>query len=71
MSTRWATRIGQPTPLQPWFQVDLGDVQDLGYIRISWEHAPKSYAIQVSSDGAAFTEVAEPYETTAATAEGQ
>ena len=64
MSTRWATgSVNQSS--QPWFQVDLGDVQDLGYIRISWEHAPKSYAIQVSSDGAAFTEVAN-HTTTAA-----
>ncbi|WP_195986267.1 discoidin domain-containing protein, partial [Clostridium sp. D33t1_170424_F3] len=57
MTTRWATgSVNQSS--QPWFQVDLGDVQDLGYLRISWEHAPKAYEIQVSDNGDTFNKVA-------------
>ena len=68
MSTRWATGSVDPAS-QPWFQVDLGEVQDLGYLRISWEHAPQSYEIQVSDDGVEFTKIAE-YTTTAASGAG-
>lgn len=68
MTTRWATGSINVSS-QPWFKVDLGEAQELGYLRISWEHAPKSFEIQVSNNGVDFTKIAE-YTTTAASGAG-
>lgn len=62
MDTRWATGSVLISS-KPWFQADLGQSRDLGFLRISWEHAPKSYEIQVSDDGVSYDTVAS-YNTT-------
>ncbi|WP_337174784.1 discoidin domain-containing protein [Paludisphaera sp.] len=55
-ATRWSsgqwTREGQ----EAWLAVDLGSIQDIGRVRLSWEAAfAMAYAIQVSDDGQVWT----------------
>lgn len=51
-TTRWiADRTGSPDT--SWLQVDLGSVQNIGGVRLSWEASyAKKYKIQVSDDNA-------------------
>jgi endo-1,4-beta-D-glucanase Y len=54
-STRWAS---QPFHDPEWLSVDLGSVQQIGQIVLNWEAAyATTYRIEVSSDGAAWTQV--------------
>ncbi len=47
-TTRWSSAFSDPQ----WVQVDLGSVQNIGRVWLSWENAfAPDYSIQVSSDG--------------------
>lgn len=53
-STRWSSAYSDPQ----WIYVDLGSVQIIGQIRLSWETAyGKSYHIDVSNDASTWTTV--------------
>ncbi|MFG3203829.1 beta-1,3-glucanase family protein [Streptomyces sp. NPDC048192] len=59
--TRWSSAFADPQ----WLQVDLGSVQQITRVTLSWEAAyAKAYQIQTSTDGANWTTV---YSTTNAT----
>ncbi|MFI5972059.1 beta-1,3-glucanase family protein [Streptomyces sp. NPDC051452] len=59
--TRWSSAFADPQ----WLQVDLGSVQQITRVTLTWEAAyAKSYQIQTSTDGANWTTV---YSTTSAT----
>ncbi|NYE94446.1 hypothetical protein FHU41_000667 [Psychromicrobium silvestre] len=48
LSTRWSSASADPQ----WLQVDLGSVQSIGRVKLSWEYAyGKAYQIQTSNDG--------------------
>jgi hypothetical protein len=54
MNTRWSSAFSDPQ----WIRIDLQDVYDLTGVRIYWESAAaKNYAVQVSTDGNAWTSV--------------
>ena len=58
--TRWASAAGPGTQ---WLRLDLGKAQDVGRVRLRWEHAyARAYRIQVSGDGVGWTDI---YATTA------
>ncbi len=53
-NTRWSSSYDD----NQWIQVDLGSAQPFDRIAILWEQAfPKTYTIQVSDDGSAWTDV--------------
>jgi hexosaminidase len=53
-STRWSSAYADPQ----WLQVDLGSVQTVSRVVLSWETAyGKSYQIQMSNDGSTWTTV--------------
>ncbi|WP_330342144.1 beta-1,3-glucanase family protein [Streptomyces sp. NBC_00557] len=59
--TRWSSAFADPQ----WLQVDLGSVQQITRVTLTWEAAyAKAYQIQTSTDGANWTTV---YSTTNAT----
>ncbi|MFJ1584087.1 discoidin domain-containing protein [Streptomyces sp. NPDC088197] len=59
-STRWASKEGSDPQ---WIRVDLGTSAHISRVKLSWEAAyAKSYTVQTSPDGAAWTTV---YSTTA------
>ncbi|ANZ41937.1 hypothetical protein BBK82_44400 [Lentzea guizhouensis] len=54
-STRWASLEGQDPQ---WLRVDLGSAHAISRVRLSWEAAyARSYRVQTSVDGAAWTDV--------------
>jgi chitosanase len=54
-STRWASAGGAGTQ---WLRVDLGRSQDVARVKLLWERAyAKAYRIQVSADGASWTNI--------------
>ncbi|HWD94342.1 MAG TPA: DUF5005 domain-containing protein [Verrucomicrobiae bacterium] len=54
MSTRWSSAYSDPQ----WIYVDLGSIQSIGQVRLSWETAyGKSYRIDVSNDASTWTTV--------------
>ena len=54
-STRWASKEGVDPQ---WLQVDLGTSASISHVKLTWEAAyAKSYTIQVSADGQAWTTV--------------
>ncbi|PIM51510.1 thiol oxidoreductase [Roseateles chitinivorans] len=54
LQSRWASKPEDGT----WIQYDFGAPQPLGYLKLVWENAyGKAYAIQVSDDGKAWTEL--------------
>jgi len=56
LSSRWASKPEDGA----WIQYDFGTAQPLGYMKLVWENAyGKAYAIQVSSDGKAWTQLRE------------
>jgi chondroitin AC lyase len=57
LTTRWiADRTGSPDT--SWLQVDLGSVQQIDAVRLSWEASYASkYKIQVSDDGSSWSDV--------------
>jgi hexosaminidase len=55
LSTRWSSLYVDPT----WLQVDLGSVQTVNRVVLSWEAAyGKNYQIQLSNDGTTWNTVA-------------
>jgi hypothetical protein len=59
--TRWSSAAADPQ----WLQVDLGATQTIGQVTLNWETAyAKSFKIQTSTDGTAWTDV---YSTTTGT----
>jgi endoglucanase Acf2 len=53
-TTRWSSAFADPQ----WLQVDLGSPQALGRVELTWEAAyGKTYQIQTSTDGTAWTPV--------------
>ncbi|WP_182877468.1 discoidin domain-containing protein [Microbispora sp. H10670] len=59
--TRWSSAFGDPQ----WLQVDLGTTATLSQVTLNWEAAyARSFKIQVSADGSAWTDV---YSTTSGT----
>jgi glucose/arabinose dehydrogenase/PKD repeat protein len=51
-TTRWSSAWSDPQ----WLQIDLGSVQPVCRVNLSWEYAfGSAYQIQVSNDGAAWT----------------
>lgn len=61
-ASRWASAAGADGSGidETWFQVDLGSVQDVSRVVISWESRPNQFKIQVSSDGSQWTDAGEP-----------
>lgn len=57
LTTRWAAGIFQKN--EEWFQVDLGQVQPFNSIRLNWEYWATSYAVEVSSDGEHWKDIAD------------
>jgi chondroitin AC lyase len=57
LTTRWiADRTGSPDT--SWLQVDLGSVQQIDAVRLSWEASYASkYKIQVSDDGSSWSDI--------------
>src|SRR5206468_5800716 len=54
-STRWSSTFAD----NQWWQADLGSVKSVDTVALNWETAyASSYKIQVSSDGATFTDAA-------------
>jgi hypothetical protein len=54
--TRWSSEFSDPQ----WIAIDLGEVFDVSRVQLSWEGAhAKSYAIEVSGDGATWKTVFE------------
>ncbi|NUO98730.1 MAG: alkaline phosphatase [Nonomuraea sp.] len=54
-ATRWASAEGHDPE---WLRVDLGAVQQISRVKLTWEVAyAESYKIQTSSDGSAWTDV--------------
>jgi hypothetical protein len=52
LATRWSSAFSDPQ----WMQVDLGSVQPITRVKLTWEAAyASSYAIQVSNDGNTWT----------------
>ncbi|MDX3855579.1 discoidin domain-containing protein [Streptomyces sp. AK02-01A] len=52
--TRWSSAVGDPQ----WLRVDLGSVQSICGVQLSWEAAyAKAYQIQTSTDGTNWTTV--------------
>ncbi|WP_182887909.1 discoidin domain-containing protein [Microbispora sp. H10885] len=52
--TRWSSAFGDPQ----WLQVDLGTTATLSQVTLNWEAAyARSFKIQVSADGSAWTDV--------------
>ncbi|MGW5266313.1 discoidin domain-containing protein [Microbispora sp. NPDC004025] len=59
--TRWSSGFGDPQ----WLQIDLGTTATLSQVTLNWEAAyARSFKIQVSADGSAWTDV---YSTTTGT----
>ncbi|OLE23871.1 MAG: hypothetical protein AUG44_20910 [Actinobacteria bacterium 13_1_20CM_3_71_11] len=53
LTTRWSSAFSDPQ----WMQVDLGSVQPITRVKLSWEAAyASSYSIQVSNDGGTWTD---------------
>ena len=53
-TTRWTSKRTD----NEWFQLDLGTAKTVGRIVLKWEYAAgKEYAVLLSEDGKAFTEV--------------
>lgn len=58
MNTFWASKFDETSdPIE--FVIDLGDVQRLSSIDISWEFPAKSFGIALSQDGVHFNEAFE------------
>ncbi|WP_285631542.1 glycosyl hydrolase family 8 [Lentzea sp. NBRC 102530] len=54
-STRWASAEGNDPE---WLRVDLGSAHSISRVKLNWEAAyAKSYRIQISADGSAWTDV--------------
>ena len=52
--TRWSSAASDPQ----WLQVDLGSVQSICHVKLTWEAAyGKAYQIQLSNDAAAWTTI--------------
>jgi hypothetical protein len=52
--TRWSSAFSDPQ----WLQIDLGSPQSICRVKLTWEAAyGKSYQIQVSNDGASWTNI--------------
>ena len=63
--TRWSSAFSDPQ----WLQVDLGSVQSITQVTLSWEAAyAKAFQIQTSSNGTSWTSI---YSTTAGTGGNQ
>ena len=58
MNTFWASKFDETSdPIE--FVIDLGDVQRVSSIEISWEFPAKSFAIALSQDGVHYAEAFE------------
>ena len=58
MNTFWASKFDETSdPVE--FVIDLGDVQRLSSIEISWEFPAKSFAVALSQDGVHYGEAFE------------
>src|SRR5439155_15982193 len=54
-TTRWSSTFTD----NQWWQVDLGSVKQVDTVALNWEGAyASSYKVQLSSDGATFTDAA-------------
>lgn len=71
-ASRWASAVGTDGSGidETWFQVDLGVVQEVSRVVISWESRPNRFRIQVSEDGSQWSDAGDPVDNGYLGAEG-